>query len=171
MAGWHRGGATAAAAAAQRGERLVGEGGRWSWEGWGSPRSCSSQPPWLAAGPGQQDPGPPRAPLRGRSVRTVHLALRLRPGRLLPPPAPAAAACTAFLPPVPTLRAPPPPPPNLQLPDWPLAAAAAGKGSPGLGAPRAEKEKRPVSLWRGGAGVGGGGSQETRAARRSLDEK
>nr|XP_025147928.1 uncharacterized protein LOC112586774 [Bubalus bubalis] len=79
--------------------------------------------PWLAAGPGQQGPRGstrPRASLRGRSVWTVPLGLRLRPGRPLPPPAPAATATAHKAPPTPTLWAPPPPP-NLQqlIGRWP----------------------------------------------------
>lgn len=54
--------------------------------------------------------------------------------------------------------------------DWPLAAAPAGKCSPGLGAPRAERRKRLVSLWRGGAGVGVGGARNASRPAESRRE-
>lgn len=132
--------------------------------------------PWLAAGPGQQGPRcstRPRAPLRGRSMWTVPLGLglRLRPGRPLPPPAPAAAAAAHKAPPTPTLRAPPPPPPPNPQPligRWPRLLP--GNAVRGWGRQGPKGGRGSSACGEEGRGWGWG-EPETRAARRSLDEK
>ena len=76
--------------------KTVGGGVGWGAEGMGvaAQLQLPETSPWLAAGPGQQGPGPwgstrSRTPLRGYQW-TVPLRLRLRPGRRrpLPPPLP-----------------------------------------------------------------------------------